>query len=186
MLTIPIYDIPSQGIRVVVDDPAVFAAPIAEFGMDCRVCTPLRAEYTLIAVDGGCLLRGTLTGVVLVPCDRCVEDCPLEIRHTVETFVPFPNHTSQSDATEAAEADDASHHVYIDNGVAMLNLAALSWEEFMLALPHRPLCANNCKGLCTHCGANLNTASCTCVDTGTDPRLAVLRSLHISKDAPKN
>lgn len=175
-LTIPLYDIPPQGMPCALEDPAVFDAPIAEFGMDCRVTTPLRAAYTLMPVDSGCLIRGTLTGAVIVPCDRCAEDCAVAIHHKIETFAPFPAEAEQDADTGA---DDASHHIHIINGVSVLDLAALSWEEFLLALPPRPLCVQACKGLCPQCGVNLNTGSCDCVETGGDPRLALLRSLQI-------
>lgn len=178
MLLVALYDIPPQGAHMVVDDPAIFDAPIAEFGMECRITAPLRAEYDLTPMDGGCLVRGLLTGAVVLPCDRCAEDCPAGILHTIETFAPYPGEDGEA---PDPGADDAGHHVRIENNVPVLDLAALTWEEFVVALPHRPLCTPECKGLCVQCGANLNTTTCDCVDTSADPRFAALRSLQIQK-----
>jgi uncharacterized protein len=50
-------------------------------------------------------------------------------------------------------------------------------EQFYLALPMKPLCAEGCKGLCPHCGTNLNEATCTCTNEWSDPRLEPLRAL---------
>ena len=47
----------------------------------------------------------------------------------------------------------------------------------MLALPTRPLCAEECRGLCPRCGANLNAGPCGCPAGMTDGRLAVLQTL---------
>ena len=59
----------------------------------------------------------------------------------------------------------------------LLDLAAVCWEEFVLALPPTPLCQEGCKGLCARCGANLNAGPCGCPPEEGDPRLAVLRGL---------
>ena len=50
-------------------------------------------------------------------------------------------------------------------------------EQFYLALPMKPLCRDACKGLCPHCGTNLNASSCDCAPAWQDPRLAALREL---------
>lgn len=54
------------------------------------------------------------------------------------------------------------------------------WQQFLLALPAKPLCDPACKGLCPKCGANKNQDACQCQDDEGDPRLAVLRQLKRS------
>jgi uncharacterized protein len=42
----------------------------------------------------------------------------------------------------------------------------------------KPLCEEACKGLCAHCGANLNTNPCDChAEHAKDPRFAGLSKL---------
>jgi uncharacterized protein len=60
-----------------------------------------------------------------------------------------------------------------------VDLSPLVREQIILALPTRPLCRDNCKGLCASCGINLNTQACSCTVSGGDPRLAVLRTLKV-------
>ena len=50
-------------------------------------------------------------------------------------------------------------------------------EQFYLALPMKPLCREDCKGLCPQCGTNLNTGTCECRPEWEDPRLAALKAL---------
>jgi uncharacterized protein len=51
-------------------------------------------------------------------------------------------------------------------------------ESFILALPLRSICTENCKGLCGKCGANLNTNNCSCsVEDNPDPRWEPLTKL---------
>jgi uncharacterized protein len=50
-------------------------------------------------------------------------------------------------------------------------------EQFQLALPMKPLCAQACRGLCPECGANLNRTECGCQPKWEDPRLEPLKRL---------
>ena len=43
--------------------------------------------------------------------------------------------------------------------------------------PMKPLCREDCCGLCHHCGANLNLEPCGCEEPATDPRWAALSGL---------
>lgn len=62
-----------------------------------------------------------------------------------------------------------------------INLAALLWQELMLALPIKVLCKSDCKGICPECGKNLNQEKCTCELEILDPRMAALRDVTIVK-----
>jgi len=50
-------------------------------------------------------------------------------------------------------------------------------EQILLALPMVPRCAEDCRGLCPVCGADLNLASCQCSVGELDPRWSALASL---------
>jgi uncharacterized protein len=58
-----------------------------------------------------------------------------------------------------------------------IDLNELLREQFYLALPMKPLCRDDCKGLCPQCGTNLNTGACSCATQWEDPRLAPLKGL---------
>jgi uncharacterized protein len=53
----------------------------------------------------------------------------------------------------------------------------LIFEQLLLALPHKKLCREDCKGLCQICGVNRNVKECMCVTNIIDPRLEVLKKL---------
>ncbi len=51
-------------------------------------------------------------------------------------------------------------------------------ESFILSLPLRSLCGEDCKGLCGKCGANLNIKKCSCPqEKSADPRWETLTKL---------
>lgn len=173
-----LHSIPPSGKTYVLDDQSVWTTPLAEFGMACRVLAPLHAEFTVFAQDDGVLIRGFVSGKVALPCNRCAEDALVTIDQRVETFEPFPTGNADEDALEVD--GELLRESPSGQGLEM-NLAALAWEEFLLALPMKPLCVADCKGLCPRCGVSRNTTPCSCTDEGGDLRMAALRGLKVGR-----
>ncbi len=115
-----------------------------------------RKEPLMIAVTNAgerkLLLRGETKLEVMIPCARCLEPVAvgLEIRFDTET--------------ELENSD------YIDG--YYLNVDQLVHDEALLVWPERTLCREDCRGLCSVCGQNLNEGSCDCESTDLDPRMA--------------
>jgi uncharacterized protein len=80
---------------------------------------------------------------------------------------------------------ESESRIIYENNVPMLDLNAICWEEFVLALPVVPLCSEDCKGLCPACGANLNVENCFCRRDEGDPRFSVLRGVVLRKSISK-
>jgi len=94
--------------------------------------------------------------------------CSLEYEDTME--IPLARHLApyfampgQKDADLEEEielnAEDMEFSFYHNEE---MNLSEILSEELLLALPLNFVCQEECKGLCTVCGANLNQASCEC------------------------
>lgn len=174
-----LHNIPPSGKEFVLDDQSVWADPLAEFSIPCAIREPLKAAFTVYVQDEGVLIRGTVTGKVALPCNRCAEDAVVTIDQNVDTYEAFPTGDKAVDGD--VDVDEELLRVApMGQGVEM-NLAALAWEEFSLALPMKPLCDAACKGLCPSCGINRNTASCSCETDGLDPRMAPLRGLKVGR-----
>jgi uncharacterized protein len=77
------------------------------------------------------------------------------------------------DGQEVSE-DDLGVSFYKDE---VLDLGELMREQFILALPMKPLCRTACAGLCPVCGINRNRETCTCQSEWVDPRMEALRRL---------
>ena len=116
-------------------------------------------------------VRGRLVATMPQTCSRCLEDfaarvdAPLDVR-----LVPRP---AGADSVELG-ADDLDTDFYENDELDVTRVVA---NEATLALPMKPLCREDCRGLCRVCGANRNLAPCTCDTRPPDPRLAVLRDL---------
>ena len=54
-------------------------------------------------------------------------------------------------------------------------------EVVVLALPVQPLCREDCRGLCPHCGVDRNVETCTCAEATPSSPFAVLRRLRVER-----
>jgi len=199
---IPLQSIPVSGKSIVLDDQAQWQDPLDEFDVNCRIIEPLRAEIFILAQEQGVLFRGTIHGKVALPCDRCADESIVPLKHSFDSFEPYPPDSfliaerdatrtnagrkeperhSNEDNAEAPEHDKAVIRTTAHGRGIEINPAALAWEEFSLLLPVKPLCRNDCRGLCPACGSNKNTDACSCIKEQGDPRFAALRELTIKK-----
>src|SRR4051794_31045476 len=120
-------------------------------------------------------------------CGRCLEPFEAPVESAFELrYVPEPVPASAAgketpgrkrDAQEAERevAEDDLTTAFYRNET--LDLGELMHEQFVLALPMKPLCSDACKGICPECGTNLNKGTCECKPVWTDPRLAALQGL---------
>ena len=118
-------------------------------------------------------LVGNVKTELELGCSRCVEpfrmpvDAPFDLR-----FLPASEASAEPE--REVEEEDLETSFYRDDRI---DLNELLREQFYLALPMKPLCGDQCKGLCPQCGMNLNTGTCDCEPAWEDPRLAPLRQL---------
>ncbi|MET0153397.1 MAG: DUF177 domain-containing protein [Candidatus Binatia bacterium] len=115
--------------------------------------------------------RGRFRSEVSGTCARCLESYSFALGKEF-TFVLKPLNAAAAEAELTEE--DLSFSFYEGDEV---NLAPLVRETLLLALPTKPLCREDCRGLCPRCGANRNGAECGCREEWRDPRLEVLRTL---------
>lgn len=170
---VSINDLPPAGKDFIIDDQDVWLEPILEYKMDCSITSPLKMDAFVMATDEGCLVRGNLKGKITVPCNRCAEDAIIDIDASFDEYEEIPNSPRQK------EPDSP---IVFERNAPMLDLNAVAWEQLMLAMPPNPICKPDCKGLCSHCGTNLNQESCSCAKDEGDPRMAALRGLSIQKE----
>ena len=115
-------------------------------------------------------IEGTIGTVVDVSCCRCLEVIRLPLRSSFKyTFVPPPVRSQDEVELNTADLDFA----YYEGDIIDLDTVVL--EQILLQIPIKPLCSESCRGLCPHCGINLNMTSCSCRVDVLDERLAALK-----------
>jgi uncharacterized protein len=157
---------PGQNGSASAEQPAVDPA-------DYKVLGDVHFDGTVRKDEPRFMLSGRVQARLEMLCGRCLEPFTLPVDTQVDlTYVPHPEQAAD-DEVELSQ-DDLTTAFYRDQ---TLDLAEMLREQFYLALPMRPLCREECKGLCPQCGTNLNQSTCACDVRWEDPRLAGLRTL---------
>ena len=121
------------------------------------------------------LADGTTTFTADFLCSRCVEPFPFANASEFHLrFRPRPVPQQESEELEIAP-EELDVEFYTDRSVSLRDLAL---EQIQLSIPMKPLCEENCLGLCPQCGANRNRESCNCESSIVDERWGALRELQ--------
>jgi uncharacterized protein len=146
--------------------------------------TKEKSDFSLQGVDILCAVKrmretvfveGSLETNVVSNCGRCLETTNVPVKSSFKyTFVPAKDRCTEEE--EELSAEDLEYGYYQDD---VIDLDALLFEQIVLQVPFKVLCTDTCKGLCPHCGINLNTASCNCHAEFIDERLAVLKKIKV-------
>jgi uncharacterized protein len=106
-------------------------------------------------------------------CGRCLE--PFEVPVDTSFDLRYvPQETNSGEGEREIGEEDLVTAYYRDDALDVIDLLR---EQFQLTLPMKPLCSEECRGLCRECGANLNLTTCDCDPKWEDPRLAPLKGL---------
>lgn len=137
---------------------------------------PLAIQAELVRQEGPITVTGTLEATAIRQCVRCLTDYsdPLFVTLYAEYLpqagvAPKPAPVGQGRkgsrrAAEPVEPDEEAaeeDEVYLYQG-DHLDLVPMVREQVILAAPMRPLCREECLGLCPQCGQNLNERRCGC------------------------
>ena len=113
-------------------------------------------------------LSGTCRVVVEIPCDRCLApvrcDIPVSFSRRLDMKLP--------EQELAQELDENSYLTGTD-----LDVDLLVYLEILMSWPPKILCREDCAGLCSRCGKNLNDGPCGCSKEPSDLRMAAVSEL---------
>ena len=155
--------LPMTGREFSFEDQGLWQALWQEFHCDLAATTPLLSTLFIVPQADGFLIQGTIKGAVKAPCHRCLEEASVDIDHAFDTFEAHED-------VEVLEGEE--NHLRATDAGWELNVAGLLWEEFLLAMPEKILCADTCLGLCPHCGKNRNLEHCACCNLDSQSPLA--------------
>ncbi|MEI6602674.1 MAG: DUF177 domain-containing protein [Clostridia bacterium] len=103
-----------------------------------------------------------------VECARCLKPVEGKIKVTVNE-----NFQQVKSAEEEPEAESYSYEgdwLVVDRAIA---------DEILSSLPIAQLCQDDCAGLCSECGLNLNETKCTCAERKINPAMEKLKNFNI-------
>lgn len=134
---------------------------------------PIYGELSLLRTDRGIFVNGTLNTVVKAVCGRCLSsfDQALTLNMEEEFLLTVDPSTGAPLPWQGEEG------AFTINENQEFDLAEAVRQYALLALPMKPLCREECAGLCPNCGHNLNLGPCGCPSGAIDPRFAELEKL---------
>ena len=127
---------------------------------------PIEARLRAESVVEGVLVTGPVDVQAEFDCARCLTKITGEVSVEVCELYVGPGH-------EAPPEEDP----YRVDGLE-IDLEPMLRDAVTLALPLRPICREDCKGICARCGQDLNQGPCDCKDDEIDPRWAALAELR--------
>ena len=134
------------------------------------------ASLKLVKQDVNVYIQARMSVVMETECARCLKPVRRTLKATSENqYEPLPDLTGKPQ-------EEIGIRYYSDE---YIDLSEDLRENLLLEVPARVLCSDDCKGLCPHCGQDLNTGKCNCsleseeVKTGKFAEFA--RSLELKR-----
>jgi uncharacterized protein len=165
-MIVRISEIPDEGLQVT--SPGEVGPVFTDEGWALDAVELLIERRT-----GEVAVSGAFRATARLACSRCLEPLVTEIGPEVDLHL-FPARGSRHEEVELGP-DDLEIDFYQGD---TLDVAGLLRSETLLALPMKPLCRADCRGLCPLCGSNRNVTACACEARTTDPRLTPLEALR--------
>jgi uncharacterized protein len=103
-------------------------------------------------------VRGRVEARAGLDCVRCLRALDLLLGPPLEVFAERAGTSRRVAEEQELERDD---YMKFHDG-RHLDLREEARELLLLELPIAPLCREDCRGLCPHCGADLNLGPCGC------------------------
>ncbi len=154
-----------------------------DLGPEVRQQSPLRTEGRADLVEEhhgkhkvvqDIRLQGKLDTSLEVACARCLEPVVHQVSRSFDLlYRPLGTDAGRDELS----VTDAEAEIGYYQGEALLLEDALR-EQVLLAVPLKTICREDCKGLCPHCGKNLNESACSCAAPVQDPRWSGLKEIR--------
>ena len=113
----------------------------------------LICNLTSRIAKNGFKISGYILNNVLHNCDRCLNSFFINNKINTELFL--------SNYAKTLEKEN-NNTIYFSNQETSIDLKNILLEILLVEKPIKNLCTENCKGLCTVCGINLNHKTCAC------------------------
>jgi uncharacterized protein len=145
---------------------------IVPFGDEVVQVNWVQAKLSLQKTEFDIFCTGSARTEVVLFCARCAREFVTELEGDFDFII-------RSDAVlpgeERVDADD-EEYVYYHGNDLRVDVTDQVRQALVLAVGLKPLCQEDCRGLCPTCGTNWNEASCTCTRDASDSRWDGLRN----------
>ncbi len=166
-MIIDLDKLPEEGLEIskefefasadIVDEDAVFLQPV-------------HAELSIKRLGEEIFIKGRIRACLSFVCSRCLApfDYPIDSKFDL-VFLPEELY----EIKEELEEEDLDRSFYSS---CKVDIEDVVLEQLNLSFPVKPLCSEDCQGLCPVCGKVIENGQCSCVEKSSDPRLEKLKT----------
>lgn len=131
-----------------------------------------KVRLTIQQIGEEYFCQGEMKVAVEEECSRCLTLFDDILNGEITLIV----RTDEKESKLTADGDE-DNVVYLKAGEHVVDLRDAVREAIILAIPAKPLCREECRGLCPQCGTNWNEESCDCRSDEVDERWEGLKGL---------
>jgi uncharacterized protein len=165
-MIIDVEKMPREG-RNISEDFEFFSAALVE--ESAVFLKPVHAELTVKKVGEEILIKGKIVTSLSLICSRCLVPFESSIDSRFDlVYLPEELDVMQ----DQLESDDINKLFYYDGKI---DIEEVILEQLNLVFPAKPLCSDDCQGICPVCGKIIRDGECVCVTKNSDPRLKKLK-----------
>jgi uncharacterized protein len=166
-----------------IDFAEKFAPGVIDLGTEYRQKTPIETSGRADLVEEhhgkhqviqDIRVKGSLAATLEVSCARCLEAIAETVKRDFDLLYRPQGTDAGRDEISVTDAE-AEIGYYEGEGILLEDVVR---EQVLLAVPLKVTCRENCKGLCPHCGKNLNEGQCDCTVEIEEPRWAALKEIR--------
>ena len=166
-MVIDVNEIPREGLHIDQNFDFISLDLVEE---DAVFLEPTHAVVEVKKVGQDVLIKGKINTRLSFICSRCLRPFEYYVDSAFDlVFLP----EELDEIKEELEEEDLDRFFYYHQ---QLDLREIILEQLNLSFPLRPLCSENCEGLCPVCGQLIDHGSCGCEVSVSDPRLEKLKS----------
>jgi len=175
MLTIKIEEIPDEGLNLEwVEEKDSISTYLKNFSnIDFEFETPMTSKMKIVKAGKSLLLKGDVMATLRLQCGRCLKEFSYPISTHFDLNFYSIKDFSFPEELELSEEDMEMN--FYEGGE--IHLSEIAFEQVFLEIPYKPLCHEDCKGLCPFCGQDLNLSSCDCIKESFNSSFSILKKL---------
>jgi len=144
---------------------------------ECTFLKPIDVVLSIVKEYGYIRVKGKVQTSAELSCSRCLAGFSSDIVSNFTIYFTKSSGQFEEDEVELSEEDLLSA-TYDGDEIDLNNEIA---EQVLLELPYKPLCKEECLGLCPMCGADKNRTSCNCMDNQSTLAFSPLRGFKVTQ-----
>lgn len=138
----------------------------------------VRADCRAVKIRETICLDMVMDAVLELECCRCLDPVVLSGRSKVKYMLVPLKERMEHEEPETLE-EDLNFSFYKGDEIEFDPIVV---EQILMQVPVKPLCREDCKGLCPSCGINLNMDTCNCSSETGHPGFAALKKFVVRKN----